>query len=191
MPERQFLQTPSQTVGPFFGYALPYEGGPEVAPPWHPSAIRFHGTVFDGAGDGIPDAVIEIWGADAAGSIITERGSFARDGHAITGFGRAAVDRDGHYSFTTIKPGPTRPDAAPYLLITLFARGLTHHLVTRAYFDDEGERNDRDGLLGDVDPERRSTLIARTDGEASYRFDIRLQGDGETVFLDFDAERDD
>jgi protocatechuate 3,4-dioxygenase alpha subunit len=73
----------------------------------------------------------------------------------------------------------------------VFARGLTHHLVTRAYFDDEGERNDRDRLLGDVDPERRSTLIARADGEASYRFDIRLQGDGETVFLDFDAEGDD
>jgi protocatechuate 3,4-dioxygenase alpha subunit len=134
---------------------------------------------------------VEIWGADAAGGIITERGSFSRDGHTITGFGRAAVDGDGHYSFTTVKPGPTRPDAAPYLLVTVFARGLTHHLVTRAYFDDEGERNDSDRLLGDVDPERRSTLIARADGEASYRFDIRLQGDGETVFLDFDSERDD
>ena len=190
MPETPFRQSPSQTVGPFFGYALPYEGGPEVAPPWHPSAVRFHGTVFDGAGDGIPDSVIEIWGADAAGGIIAERGSFARDGHAVTGFGRAAVDRDGHYSFTTIKPGPTRADAAPYLLVTVFARGLMHHLFTRAYFDDEPDRNDRDRLLGDVDPARRSTLIARADGEASYRFDIRLQGDGETVFLDFDAETD-
>lgn len=184
-------QTPSQTVGPFFGFALPYDRGPEIAPPWHPSAIRFHGTVFDGADDGIPDAIVEIWGADASGTVITERGSFSRDGHTITGFGRAAVDGDGHYSFTTVKPGPTRPDAAPYLLVTLFARGLTHHLFTRAYFDDEGERNDRDRLLGDVDPERRSSLVARADGEASYRFDIRLQGDGETVFLDFDAERDD
>ncbi|RXZ71918.1 protocatechuate 3,4-dioxygenase subunit alpha [Agromyces albus] len=190
MPETPFRQSPSQTVGPFFGYALPYEGGAEVASPWHPSAIRFHGTVFDGAGHGIPDAVIEIWGADAAGGIIAERGSFARDGHVVTGFGRAAVDRDGHYSFTTIKPGPTRTDAAPYLLVTVFARGLMYHLFTRAYFDDEPDRNDRDRLLGDVDPARRSTLIAQADGEASYRFDIRLQGDGETVFLDFDAETD-
>jgi protocatechuate 3,4-dioxygenase alpha subunit len=186
MPETPFLQTPSQTVGPFFGFALPYAGGPEVAPPWHPSAIRFHGTVFDGAGAGIPDAVVEIWGAGAAGRVIARRGSFARDGHTVTGFGRAAVDRDGHYSFTTLKPGPTRADAAPYLLVTVFARGLMHHLFTRAYFGDEPERNAGDRLLGDVDPARRVTLIAQADGDASYRFDIRLQGEGETVFLDFD-----
>ncbi|MFC5791692.1 protocatechuate 3,4-dioxygenase subunit alpha [Agromyces tardus] len=186
MPETPFLQTPSQTVGPFFGFALPYAGGPEVAPPWHPSAIRFHGTVIDGAGVGVPDAFVEIWGADAAGRVIAERGSFARDGHTVTGFGRAAADRDGHYSFTTIKPGPTRADAAPYLLVTVFARGLMHHLFTRAYFGDEPERNAGDRLLGDIDPARRATLIAQADGDASYRFDIRLQGEGETVFLDFD-----
>ena len=189
MPE--YLQTPSQTVGPFFGYALPYQGGPDVAAPWHPDAIRLHGTVFDGAGEPIPDAVIEIWHADAAGRVIAELGSLQRDGHTVTGFGRAAVDRRGHYDFSTIKPGATRADAAPYVLVTVFARGLTHHLFTRSYFDDEAERNAADPFLARVDPSRRPTLIAASDAPQSYRFDIRLQGDGETVFLDFDGERDD
>jgi protocatechuate 3,4-dioxygenase, alpha subunit len=185
MPDQQPLQTPSQTVGPFFGYALPYEGGPDVAPPWHPSAIRFHGTVYDGAGDPVPDAVIEIWHADAAGLPIQRRGSFARDGHTVTGFGRAAVDRDGHYAFTTIKPGAMVPMSAPYVLVTVFARGVLHHLFTRAYFDDEPGANAVDPLLGRVGSDRRDTLIAVSDGDRSYRFDIRLQGDGETVFLDY------
>ena len=188
MPDTPLGQTPSQTVGPFFGYALPYVGGPDVAPGWHPDAIRLHGTVYDGAGDPIPDAIVEIWHADASGRVITERGSLDRDGHTVTGFGRAAVDRAGHYDFSTIKPGPTRPEAAPYVLVTIFARGLTHHLFTRAYFGDEAERNGRDPFLATVDPVRRDTLLAAPDAEKSYRFDIRLQGDSETVFLDFDAE---
>lgn len=191
MPETTapvFLQTPSQTVGPFFGYALPYVGGAHIAAPWHPDAIRLHGTVFDGAGEPIPDAIIEIWHADADGRPITARGSLERDGHTVTGFGRTPVDRDGHYSFSTLKPGPSRADAAPYVLVTVFARGLTHHLFTRAYFGDETERNAADGFLARVDPTRCGTLIAAADGSRSYRFDIRLQGDGETVFLDFDEE---
>jgi len=181
-------QTPSQTVGPFFGYALPYPGGPDVRAPWQPDAIRLHGVVYDGAGDPIPDAVIEVWGADAAGRASTERGSFQRDQHGFTGFGRAAVDRDGHYSFTTIKPGTARAGSAPYLLVTVFARGVLHHLFTRAYFDDESEANATDPLLSSIDPARRSTLVAASDAPASYRFDIRLQGDDETVFLDFGTE---
>ena len=85
-------QTPSQTVGPFFGYALPYAGGPDVRAPWQTDAIRVHGTLYDGAGDPIPDAIVEIWGADAAGRPSTERGAFHRDQHGFAGFGRAAVD---------------------------------------------------------------------------------------------------
>ena len=187
MPDTPHLQTPSQTVGPFFGYALPYEGGPDVAPPWHPGAIRFHGTVFDGAGDPVPDAIIEVWHPDAAGRAIAERGSFARDGHTVTGFGRASVDRAGHYAFSTVKPGPMRPDAAPYILVTVFARGVLHHLFTRAYFDDEPERNARDPFLAGIDAERRGTLLAVVDCPSSYRFDIRLQGEDETVFLQFEG----
>ncbi|MBO1739734.1 protocatechuate 3,4-dioxygenase subunit alpha [Leifsonia sp. TF02-11] len=172
------LQTPSQTVGPFFGYALPYEGGSEVAAPWNPEAIRFHGTVTDGAGEPVPDALLEIWGADAQGRPIDARGSLHRDGHTVTGFGRAAVDRDGHYAFTTVQPGAPAPGRAPYLLVTVFARGLLHHLFTRAYFGD-------DPFLQTIAEDRRDTLRAVRDGERSYRFDIRLQGEGETVFLDF------
>ncbi|SIO19908.1 protocatechuate 3,4-dioxygenase subunit alpha [Agromyces cerinus] len=188
MPDEALLQTPAQTVGPFFGYALPYSGGPTVRAPWQPDAIRLHGTVFDGGGDPIPDAIVEIWGADAAGRPSTERGVLDRDQHGFSGFGRAAVDRDGLYAFTTIKPGATRAGLAPYLLVTVFARGVLHHLFTRAYFDDEAAANGADPLLSSVDPARRHTLVAVSDAPASYRFDIRLQGEGETVFLDFGLE---
>ena len=186
---RALGQTPSQTVGPFFGYALPYPGGPDVRAPWQPDAIRLHGVVYDGAGDPIPDAILEVWGADAAGRASTERGSFQRDQHGFTGFGRAAVDRDGHYSFTTVKPGAARSGSAPYLLVTVFARGVLHHLFTRAYFDDESEANATDPAAREhrsgaaVDARRGSPMRP-----ASYRFDIRLQGDDETVFLDFGTE---
>ncbi|MET0974436.1 MAG: protocatechuate 3,4-dioxygenase subunit alpha [Leifsonia sp.] len=183
--EAAYLQTPAQTVGPFFGYALPYDGGPEVAAPWRPDAIVFHGTVFDGAGQPVPDAIVEIWHADADGRPISERGSLTRDGRTVTGFGRAPVDRDGHYAFTTVKPGAGR--GAPFVLVTIFARGLTHHLFTRAYFDDEEPRNADDAFLSGIDAARRGTLIAASDGASSYRFDIRLQGDGETVFLHFEG----
>lgn len=181
-------QTPSQTVGPFFGYALPYAGGPDVRAAWLPDAIRLHGTVYDGAGDPVPDAFVEIWGADAAGRPSTERGSFARDQHGFAGFGRTAVDRDGHYSFTTIKPGTMREGSAPYLLVAVFARGVLQHLFTRAYFGDEVEANAVDPLLARIDAGRRGTLVAAPDGEGSYRLDIRLQGEGETVFLDYGTE---
>jgi len=174
-----FGQTPSQTVGPFFGYALPYEGGPEVTPREDPASIRLHGTVYDGAGEPVPDAILEIWGPDASGRPIRERGSLHRDGYTVTGFGRAAVDRAGHYTFTTVRPGAPGDGRAPYLLVTVFARGLLHHLFTRAYFADD------DPFLASLSADRRHTLIVEQDGERSFRFDIRLQGDGETVFLDF------
>lgn len=189
MPETTPLaQTPSQTVGPFFGCALPYPAAPDVRAPWLPDAIRLHGTVLDGAGDPVPDAIVEIWGAGAAGAPSTERGSLDRDQHGFTGFGRAAMDRDGRYSFTTIKPGTVRAGSAPYLVLVLFARGVLHHLFTRAYFGDEAEANTVDPLLSRVDEGRRSTLIATSDAPRSYRFDIRLQGEGETVFLDYGTE---
>ncbi|MGI9825376.1 protocatechuate 3,4-dioxygenase subunit alpha [Agromyces sp. Marseille-Q5079] len=190
MPEQTppLGQTPSQTVGPFFGYALPYAGGPDVRAPWQPDAIRVHGTVFDGAGEPVPDAIVEIWGADAAGRASSERGSLDRDQHGFAGFGRAAVDRAGRFSFTTVKPGAMRAGSAPYLLVTVFGRGITHHLFTRAYFGDEPEANAADPLLSRIAADRRGTLVAEPDAPASYRFDVRLQGEGETVFLDYGTE---
>ncbi|WP_022884487.1 protocatechuate 3,4-dioxygenase subunit alpha [Glaciibacter superstes] len=184
------IQTPSQTVGPFFGYALPYEKGWELVPGHHPQAIRFHGTVYDGDGAVVPDAIIEIWQADSEGVLSTQLGSLEPDGYTFTGFGRTSVNLAGHFSFTTVKPGAVAAGAAPYILVTIFARGLTHHLFTRAYFppasDAESAAHEGDRVLPAVPTERRATLISVADGPASYRFDIRMQGVGETVFLDFD-----
>ena len=177
-------QTPSQTIGPFFAFALPYEGGPELVAGHSALAIRLHGCVFDGAGEPIPDAIVEIWQADERGVMPTARGSFARDRYTFTGFGRDATTLAGDYNFTTVKPGPV-DGRAPYVLVTVFARGLTHHLFTRAYFDDEAELNANDALLAGLPPERRATLVAVSDAPGSYRFDVHLQGESETVFLDF------
>ncbi|MHB1172160.1 MAG: protocatechuate 3,4-dioxygenase subunit alpha [Lacisediminihabitans sp.] len=182
----ELKQTPSQTVGPFFGFALPHEGGPNLVPGHHPHAIRLHGTVYDGNGQPIPDALIEIWQADERGELPREQGSLDRDGFTFTGFGRTAVNLAGRYTFTTVKPGPVA-DGAPYILVAIFARGLTHHLFTRVYFPEDAEAHATDTVLTAVSADRRSTLVSVADGAASYRFDIRLQGEGETVFLDFDA----
>lgn len=173
--------TPGQTVGPFFGYALPYAGGSELVPPGHADAIRLHGRVLDGAGDPVPDALIEIWQADPAGVVSREAGSLHRDGFTFTGWGRAATDNAGHYSFSTLLPGATTPGRAPYFAVTVFARGLLNRLFTRAYLP--GPDPDGDPLLAAVDPARRSTLVASLD-ERGLVFDIRLQGEGETVFLE-------
>ncbi len=172
--------TPSQTVGPFFGYALPFDGGGQLVPDGSDTAIILHGTVYDGDGAAVPDAILELWQPDALGALVQAPGSLHRDG-TFTGFGRAPVDAEGHYSFTTIRP-------PRYALVTVFARGLLHHLFTRAYFTGEDGVVEEDAFLSAVDPARRDTLIARADGERSYRFDIRLQGEGETVFIDFGVE---
>ena len=182
--EAPFLQTPSQTVGPFFGYALPYADGPRLVPSTAPGAIRLHGTVFDGAGDPVPDAILELWQPDADGMSVQARGSLTRDGFTFTGFGRAAVDPEGHYSFATLRPGGEHP----YALITVFARGLMHHLFTRAYFPAVDGTVPPDAFLDSVAPERRPTLVAHPDGPNAYRFDIRLQGEGETVFIDYGVD---
>lgn len=181
-----FVQTPAQTVGPFYGYALPYEQGAELVPGHHPHAIRLHGSVTDGAGEPVIDALLEIWQADGVGILSRELGSLDRDGFTFTGFGRAATTMAGNYTFTTVKPGAVAHQT-PYVLVTVFARGLTHHLFTRAYFAADAEAHATDAVLARVPADRRDTLICVQDGPASYRFDIRLQGPNETVFLDFDA----
>lgn len=178
--------TPGQTVGPFFGYALPFEGGAELVPAGRPGAIRLHGTVFDGAGLPVPEAVIELWQADETGSVPQVEGSLARDGWTFTGFGRTPVDDTGHYSFTTLRPGPTEPHRAPFFAITVFARGLMHRLFTRAYLPLDADTAAADPLLSTVAEDRRATLITRPD-EHGFVFDIRLQGPGETVFVEYGA----
>ncbi|MCM2577435.1 dioxygenase family protein [Streptomyces meridianus] len=187
------LPTPSQTVGPFYGYALPFAGGGDMAPAGHPDALTVHGYVYDGAGDPVPDALLEFWQPAPDGSRAGAPGTLrrdpvtgavlGRDGVRFTGFGRVATDADGHYALRTLPPG-----GVPYLSVCLFARGLLHHLYSRAYLHGPGGPPD-DRLLAGLDPVRRATLLATPEGTGIHRFDIRLQYDGvheETVFLAFD-----
>jgi protocatechuate 3,4-dioxygenase alpha subunit len=156
------LPTPSQTIGPFFGFALPYEGGPELVPPGAPGAIRIAGGVYDGGGDPVTDALVELWQADG------ER------------FGRCPTDAGGRFGFVTVKPGATNDGQAPHIAVSVFARGLLTRLVTRIYFPDEPEANAADPVLSSVqDP---STLVAVGEPDG-LRFDIHLQGDRETAFF--------
>jgi protocatechuate 3,4-dioxygenase alpha subunit len=180
--------TPGQTVGPFYGYALPYPGDNELVPLGRPDAIRLRGTVYDGAGAPVPDALLEIWQPDADGSVAQAEGSLRRDGYTFTGWGRTAVDDNGQYTFTTVPPGPTEPGAAPFFAMTVFARGLLNRLFTRVYLPLDEAALAADPLLGSLPEDRRSTLVAVRD-EHGYTFDLRLQGEDETVFLQFPEAR--
>lgn len=180
--------TPWQTVGPFFHNALPYDAGPLVAGGDRTGAFTLHGVVSDGHGDPIPDALVELWQADEDGAFVTAPGVFeAPSADGFRGFGRSATDVDGHYTFTTVKPAgvPTGNGAgqAPHIAMSVFARGMLRRVVTRVYFDDEPAANASDPLLSAVEASRAATLLAVGE-EGGYRFDVRLQGADETVFLD-------
>jgi protocatechuate 3,4-dioxygenase alpha subunit len=181
--------TPGQTVGPFFGYALPYARGNELVEPGTPGVVRLHGTVYDGAGAPVPDALIELWHADPDGRVVGRSGSLLRDG-TFTGWGRAETDREGGYWFRTLTPGATEPGRAPFFAVTVFARGLQDRLFTRAYLPGDAEAGAAalaaDSLLASLDPERRATLVTVREPDGSLRWDIRLQGEAETVFLTYD-----
>jgi protocatechuate 3,4-dioxygenase alpha subunit len=180
-------RTPSQTIGPYFGFALPWADGPLIVPAGTPGSIRLVGQVTDGLGNPVPDCLIETWQADPTGRFNhpEDHGSNSD----FRGFGRCPTDDDGRFAFVTLKPGRvTSPDGtaqAPHVEVSIFARGLLKRLVTRIYFEDEAVANRTDPILALVtDAAARATLIAaKTDD--GYRFDIRLQGDGETVFFDF------
>lgn len=168
--------TPAQTVGPFFSHALPWPDGPAVVTPDAPGAFWLRGRVLDGAGTPVPDALIESWQADPAG----------RFGRGFRGFGRCPTDPQGRWAIRTVKPGPVPgPDGAPqapHLVLSVFARGLLNRLVTRVYFADEAGPNAADPVLAGLPEPARETLLARQTG-GGYEFDIRLQGDHETVFF--------
>lgn len=154
--------TPSQTVGPFFGFALPFANDAQEADGESRDSIRVEGQVLDGAGEPVVDALLE-----------------ASQG---VQFARCRTDGEGAFHFTLRKP--VVADGAPCFEITIFARGLLRHLHTRMYFPGEEGANRADRVLQLVDASRRHTLIAHQDGELVH-FEIRLQGEGETVFFAF------
>ncbi|GGS33188.1 protocatechuate 3,4-dioxygenase subunit alpha [Streptomyces griseoviridis] len=188
------LPTPSHTVGPFYGYALPFRGGEDIAPLGHPDTVTVHGHVLDGEGRPLPDALIEVWGPDSEGRVPAADGSMRRDpatgtylgrnGVEFTGWGRVQTDADGHWYVRTLRPG-ARGRNAPYLSVCVFARGLLVHLFTRIYLPGDDAALAADPLLARVPGDRRDTLVAQDEGHGTYRFDIRLQGEGETVFLEY------
>lgn len=195
-------QTPWQTVGPFFHYALPHPGGADLTgaspagarldliPPGHarldplaaaPAAagekITIRGRVLDGAGEPVPDALLEIWQADGEGRYDTN----------VRRFGRCATQDDGGFAFFTVRPGrppgPGNSLQASHIAVGVLGRGLLRRLVTRIYFADDPALDD-DPILALAPAARRRTLLARPEGGGAYRFDIVLQGPDETVFFD-------
>jgi protocatechuate 3,4-dioxygenase, alpha subunit len=194
-------QTPSQTVGPFFAYGLTPEQydyayrsigtGVIAKETTEGERIRIVGRVLDGEGRPVPDAMVEVWQANADG-----RYNHPADGRRdnrldpdFKGFGRCGTGTraDACFVFETVKPGPVGDGQAPHLNVIVMARGMTSHAFTRIYFSDESEANASDRVLAQVEPERRGTLIAERHEAAAgtvYRLDIRLQGEGETVFFD-------
>jgi protocatechuate 3,4-dioxygenase, alpha subunit len=171
--------TPSQTVGPFFAIELPFGDGPYVVHEGTENAIWLRGRVLDGAGDPVPDALVESWQADPEGGF----------GGDFRGFGRSGTDDEGRWAILTLKPGPVpghpghdETPQAPHVDLAVFARGLLHQVVTRLYFADEGQANAADPVLGGLDEQARATLVAQP-ADGGYELDIHLQGPHETTFF--------
>ena len=191
----RLIATPSQTIGPFFRVGL-------WQPEWSDltrhgaqgSTIHIEGSVLDGDGQPVPDALVEIWQADERGIYAHADDPRATPGDKLfRGFGRCGTDANGRYRFTTIFPGVVPGDdgaqQAPHVNMTIFARGMLRHVVTRLYFSDRAGQNASDAVLRSIeDAKARETLIARrvdTAGPtATYVFDVHLQGEGETAFFE-------
>ena len=196
-----FKQTPSQTVGPYFAYGLTAQqysyGNTQVADnqlvkgDLEGERMRLVGKVFDGNGDAVDDALIEIWQANAAGRFnhpLDQRSNRALDTNFL-GYGRCGTGTrsDLSFSFDTIKPGAAQEGHAPFITVVVMMRGLLSHAFTRVYFSDESNANQTDPVLSKVCASRQATLIAQrkeTGTGPEYHFDIHMQGARETVFFD-------
>lgn len=186
----QLIPTPNQTVGPYFHLGLAGLFQSEIAPPGVAGErLIVMGRVIDGDNRPVPDAMIEVWQADASGRYAHPEDRRGRPVDArFRGFGRVPADPDGVFRFSTVKPGavPGSEDQlqAPHLLVSVFVRGLLKHLVTRMYLPDEGG-NAQDPILALVQPARRATLVATSTRDVGVlEWNIVLQGEGETVFFD-------
>ena len=184
--------TPSQTVGPFFHDALLAGEYSRLVPEEHAGAIRIRGRVYDGAGEPVPDAMVEVWQADPHGEYHHRSGAEnVLAEQEFTGFGRSGTGPEGTFEFVTVKPGPAPgtdgETQAPHILVSVFARGLLKQLHSRIYFPEEEKANAADPVLLCVEEPRRKTLIATAEGRDLW-FDIHLQetpgGEPETVFFD-------
>ncbi len=190
------IATTSQTVGPFLHIGLAPRNCADVAFDGRidqPDRIVIEGHALDGDGKPLPDGLIEIWQADAAGRYDhahDPRSGVDEDARSASGFGRLPTNVDGSFTFTTLKPGRVpAPDGslqAPHLVVALFARGLLKHLSTRIYFDDEADANREDFVLARVPAARHALLIATSAGSGRYRWTLTTQGspDRETVFFE-------
>lgn len=195
-------ETASQTAGPYVHIGLiPQQAGFDIfanpfghvlaGPDTLGERIRIEGRIFDGLGQPVRDALVEVWQANAAGRYASPvDGQDKPMDAAFRGWGRAGTDfTTGLFAFETIKPGAVmgrhgRP-MAPHVNLWIVSRGINIGLQTRMYFADEAALNAEDAVLGMVEPVRRGTLLAhRAAGTATYGFDIRLQGETETVFFD-------
>ncbi|MDD2820438.1 MAG: protocatechuate 3,4-dioxygenase subunit alpha [Flavobacterium sp.] len=174
----KLLQTPSQTVGPYFAYGLTPEqysydfkslvGNIMADPKENPNTIKITGKIYDGENNLIPDAMIELWQNDGV------NGFFGRFG--------TGTEKENQFIFETIKPKSVNGQA-PYITAILFMRGQLIHSYTRIYFSDEESLNEQDAVLNGIPAERRNTIIAQKK-ENFYEFNINMQGKNETVFFD-------
>lgn len=182
--------TPGQTVGPFFAFGLNYERMNRIVEPGSEGAVRLQGVVRDGNGDAVPDALIELWGANPAGEIARAEGSIARSkggsGEAgrseFTGFGRCPTDDEGRFEFWTLTPGAAQ-GRAPFWAVVVFARGLPDRLHTRIYVPGDDAALNADPLLSRLTADQRATLVATRTEDGHLHRDVWLQGDKETVFI--------
>ena len=189
-----FELTPSQTVGPYFAIGLPWPQGPDAVAPGTPDAITIGGMVLDGAGEPVPDHLLEFWQPDPAGRFADVHGHGGPSQlTGFRGFARCGAEVGaGSWELRTVKPGPVPGPAGamqgPHIAVSVFARGMLNRRVTRIYFADEERANAQDPVLAHVPDARRATLLAQRDGDRVYRFDIRIQApasapERETVFF--------
>lgn len=201
MDSRKIPQSPGQTIGPYFAYCLTPEGyGREgitgnvlAGPATRGEHIRITGRLIAGDGSALDDALVEVWQANAAGRYAhpaDTRADVPLD-PAFNGFGRCQTDKEGRFTFDTVKPGRVPGQGnrlqAPHISIIIHSRGMLSHACSRIYFSDEAQANGEDPVLGSIEVARRPTIIARredTPGGPVYHLDIHMQGDKETVFFD-------